>query len=155
MSTRSTIAYENADGTIKKVYCHYDGYVRHNGKILAEHYEHPADWRALCYGKDIRGIKPVNGAAKPELFDRPEDTPMFPDVYPDYAAYRASIDHLFHEYNYIMRTDGRMEVIYGDHKNPDRAKPKSLKRCLGRLKAKKFIETKNSMSNVLDQTASN
>jgi hypothetical protein len=148
MSTRSTIAIEHANGTIKKVYCHYDGYVRHVGKCLAEHYSLRHHWNDLCYGNDIRGFElQDNGmVCTVQRFDRPEDSPMFPDVYPDYAAYRASIDHLFHEYNYILRKNNKMEVIYGDHKNPDRAKPKSLKRCLGRLKAKKSLETKNSMS---------
>lgn len=148
MSTRSTIAIEHANGTIKKVYCHYDGYVRHVGKCLAEHYSLRHHWNDLCYGNDIRGFElQDNGTVcTVNRFDRESDDPMFPNVYPDYAAYRASIDHLFHEYNYIMRKDGKMEVIEGNHKNPDKAKPKSLKRCLGRLKAKKSIETKNSMS---------
>lgn len=149
MSTRSTIAIENANGTIKKVYCHFDGYISHNGKILAEQYSNPADWRGLCYGKDIRGFDMNDGIATPQRYEREEDEPMFPDEYPDYASYVASIDHLFHEFNYLMRKDGEMEVIVGDwrrHGGSPKAKPKSLKRCLGRLKAKKFIETKNSMS---------
>lgn len=149
MSTRSTIAYENADGTIKKVYCHYDGYLEHNGKILAEHYSNHADWKRLCYGKDIRGFGMNEGTINPSFFDDEGDTPMFPDIYPDFAAYAASIDHLFHEFNYIMRKDGKMEVIKGDwrrhEKNPI-VKCMSLKRCLGRLKAKQFLETKNSMN---------
>ena len=152
MSTRSTIAIENADGTVKKVYCHFDGYIKHNGQILAEHYSNYADWKALCLGKDIRGIDPRNGVAKPEFYDHPEDTPFWPTPYANYADYVASIDHLFHEYNYIMRKDGKMEVIIGNHRNPSKAKPKSLKRCVGRIKAKQFLKTKNSM-NVLDENA--
>lgn len=136
MSTRSTIAIEHADGTVKKVYCHYDGYISHNGKILAEQYSMRHHWNDLCYGKDIRGFDMKDGAATPSRFDRECDEPMFPDKYPDYAAYVASIDHLFHEFNYIMRKDNKMEVIEGNHKNPHKAKPKSLKRCLGRLKKK-------------------
>lgn len=38
MGTRSTIAIERADGTIAQVYCHWDGYLDHNGRILQEHY---------------------------------------------------------------------------------------------------------------------
>lgn len=150
MSTRSTIAIENANGTIKKIYCHFDGSISHNGKILAEQYSNPSDWRTLCYGNDIRGL---DGVAVPQRYNRPEDKPFWPNEYPDYAAYRSSIDHLFHEYNYIMRKDGSMEVIYGDYKYPDRAKPKSLKRCIGRMKAKQFTKTKNSMTNVIDENA--
>ena len=38
MSTRSYIAYKDVDGTVKGAFCHYDGYLEHNGKILFEHY---------------------------------------------------------------------------------------------------------------------
>ena len=38
MATRSTIAIEHEDGTVEQVYCHFDGYLSHNGKILQEHY---------------------------------------------------------------------------------------------------------------------
>ena len=38
MATRSTIALEFADGTVQQVYCHWDGYLDYNGKLLAEHY---------------------------------------------------------------------------------------------------------------------
>jgi hypothetical protein len=38
MSTRSRIGIENQDGTISSIYCHHDGYISHNGKILQESY---------------------------------------------------------------------------------------------------------------------
>jgi len=38
MSTNSTIAKKNSDGSITAIYCHWDGYISHNGKILLEHY---------------------------------------------------------------------------------------------------------------------
>ena len=41
MGTRSTIALEFADGTVEQVYCHWDGYLEHNGQILARHYMDP------------------------------------------------------------------------------------------------------------------
>ena len=41
MGTRSTIALEFADGTVEQVYCHWDGYLENNGKILARHYMDP------------------------------------------------------------------------------------------------------------------
>jgi hypothetical protein len=39
MATRSHIGLRNLDGTVDYIYCHYDGYPQHNGKILAEHYQ--------------------------------------------------------------------------------------------------------------------
>lgn len=38
MGTRSRIGYELPDHTVVSVYCHYDGYVDHNGRVLVEHY---------------------------------------------------------------------------------------------------------------------
>lgn len=39
MATRSRIAIENEDGTIKSIYCHNDGYLEHNGVILLKYYQ--------------------------------------------------------------------------------------------------------------------
>ena len=37
MGTRSAIAMKTEDG-IRSIYCHWDGYVDHNGRILKEFY---------------------------------------------------------------------------------------------------------------------
>ena len=39
MSTNSTIAIQKEDGSIKGVYCHWDGYLSHNGNILLNNYD--------------------------------------------------------------------------------------------------------------------
>lgn len=39
MSTHSLICRQISKSTIKYVYCHFDGYIRHNGKILDRHYQ--------------------------------------------------------------------------------------------------------------------
>jgi hypothetical protein len=38
MATRSHIGVRNTDGTVDYIYCHWDGYPEHNGKILIDHY---------------------------------------------------------------------------------------------------------------------
>ena len=38
MSTRSTIAIRRNDGSVKKIYCHSDGYIQWNGSILQKYY---------------------------------------------------------------------------------------------------------------------
>jgi len=51
MSTRSNIGILNQDGTVDYIYCHYDGYVSHNGKILSEHYSDEASvWALIALG---------------------------------------------------------------------------------------------------------
>jgi len=39
MATRSTIAIQLENGSINQVYCHWDGYLENNGKILMENYK--------------------------------------------------------------------------------------------------------------------
>ena len=38
MGTRSRIGIQMEDDTIRSIYCHWDGYPSHNGKLLLEHY---------------------------------------------------------------------------------------------------------------------
>jgi hypothetical protein len=38
MSTNSSIAVKKSDGVIQSIYCHWDGYPSHNGKMLLKHY---------------------------------------------------------------------------------------------------------------------
>jgi hypothetical protein len=61
MGTRSTIALEFADGTVEQVYCHWDGYLEHNGKILLEHYSDPFKLRDLIDLGDMSALRPEIG----------------------------------------------------------------------------------------------
>ena len=47
MATRSTISIINNDNTITSVYCHWDGYIAYNGKLLLLFYNNEAQVRAL------------------------------------------------------------------------------------------------------------
>jgi hypothetical protein len=38
MSTNSTIAVVNEDGSVSSVYCHFDGYISHTGFALLQQY---------------------------------------------------------------------------------------------------------------------
>jgi hypothetical protein len=38
MATRSRIAIENQDGSVISIYCHWDGHIETNGRILNENY---------------------------------------------------------------------------------------------------------------------
>ena len=61
MGTRSTIALEYADGTVEQVYCHWDGYLAHNGQILLKHYSNPFILRDLIDLGDVSSLKPTIG----------------------------------------------------------------------------------------------
>lgn len=53
MGTRSAIAVENQDGTCDYVYCHWDGYPSHNGRILRDHYQDRDKVRSLISNGSI------------------------------------------------------------------------------------------------------
>ena len=65
MATRSTIALEFADGTIGQVYCHWDGYLAHNGKILFENYSNPFILRDLIDLGGLSSLRPTIGTKHP------------------------------------------------------------------------------------------
>ena len=56
MATRSTIAKLGKDGIIKAVYCHSDGYLEYNGKMLNEHYKDESKVDELLVHGDISSL---------------------------------------------------------------------------------------------------
>ena len=56
MSTRSTIGVANSDGTIRGIYCHFDGYPEAVGRILIGHYTDPEKVAALMNLGDISSL---------------------------------------------------------------------------------------------------
>jgi hypothetical protein len=56
MATRSEIGARQNDGTIKAVYCHWDGYPEGVGATLAEHYTDPAKVEALLNLGDFSSL---------------------------------------------------------------------------------------------------
>jgi len=42
MGTRSLIGVMDENGFVKGIYCHWDGYPEHNGRILRDHYTTPS-----------------------------------------------------------------------------------------------------------------
>ena len=115
MGTRSTIALEYADGTVGQVYCHWDGYLEHNGQILLEHYSDPFKLQRLINCGDLSSLAPE---VSPEPYtthdfnepqkgvcvfygrDRGEDN-VSARNFADFDAYVRT--HSYQEYEYILR----------------------------------------------------
>ena len=130
MATRSTIALEFADGTIGQVYCHWDGYLSHNGKILFENYSNPFILRDLIDLGDVSSLRPMIGTKHPfSKLDATISDAEFDNLYGnmttfygrdrgeagvsaqyfvDFQDYLAH--HQYEEYEYILRKDGRWYV---------------------------------------------
>ena len=137
MSTRSTIAIENQDGSIEKIYCHFDGYIRHMGVMLNTYFNAPDNVRLLIANGDLSGI---DKGGKPrhykDINGHENEEPMF-SPYANHAEYVASIDHVFHEFNYLFRFNGKWEVIKGASNGL--TKPMSLSRCVSKFKKAQTI----------------
>jgi len=124
MGTRSTIALEFADGSVQQVYCHWDGYLDHNGRILQEHYSDPFKLRELIDLGDMSSLAPNIGTQ--HAFDKaPEGECTFylrdrkesgceAKKFKDFADYKAN--HQYEEYEYILRACGDKAVWFvADH----------------------------------------
>ena len=57
MGTRSRIGIELPDGQVRSVYCHWDGYPEHNGRILIQHYTQREDVEKLIAGGSISSLR--------------------------------------------------------------------------------------------------
>ena len=59
MGTRSRIGVMHGDN-VKSVYCHWDGYLQHNGAILQEHYDSVKANQLVALG-DLSSLRPNIG----------------------------------------------------------------------------------------------
>lgn len=75
MSTNSTISAVFADGSIRSVYCHWDGYVEWNGMILNSFYNTQEKAEAVVSHGDISSLNrylfPNGRAVDSHSFDSP------------------------------------------------------------------------------------
>jgi len=137
MATRSTIALVFADGSVQQVYCHWDGYLDHNGRILFEHYSDPFKLRDLIDLGDISSLDKEVGEKHPfdpygsdedkALYDAAEkanwttfygrdrgETGVGAKRFKNYEDYR--LNHQYEEYEYILRqVDGKAVWFVCDH----------------------------------------
>ena len=63
MGTRSRIGVMHGD-KVKSVYCHWDGYVAHNGRLLQDHYDSAKANQLVAMG-DMSSLGRVIGEAHP------------------------------------------------------------------------------------------
>lgn len=136
MGTRSTIALEFADGTVQQVYCHWDGYLAHNGKILFENYSDPFKLRDLIdqgyissLGREIGEKHPFSphGAGDQAAYDAAMKAGATTFYARDrgeegceakkFASFSDYVDnHQYEEYEYILRNiDGKAVWFVADH----------------------------------------
>lgn len=80
MGTRSLIAVVHGNN-YKTVYCHWDGYLSHNGRILQEHYDSPKANNLVALG-NISSLQPNIGEKHPfSQFDTDMPAKEFEEKY--------------------------------------------------------------------------
>ena len=112
MGTRSTIAVQHANGKVTSVYCHWDGYLENNGKLLVQHYNTQDLAAELVSGGAISSLgvritpvgehsfeTPERGTTVYYARDRGEDLKR--SDFWDLEMYRLTNDE--QEYNYLFR----------------------------------------------------
>ena len=136
MATRSTIALEFADGTIGQVYCHWDGYLAHNGKMLMEYYSNPFILRDLIDLGSLSSLRPQIGTKHPfSMFEANMTQDEYANLYRDMCTFYGRdrgegqsdatyfkdylhflVDGQQEEYDYILRNvDGVATWFVSDH----------------------------------------
>lgn len=124
MATRSTIAQEQPNGQVLQIYCHWDGYLDNNGRILQEHYTDKAKVYALMLLGDISSLREQIGEAHDFDVRYTDNDPReqwcvaygrdrgekatHAKVFKNFEDYVEN--HQFEEYEYIQRIDGRWYV---------------------------------------------
>ena len=72
MATRSLIGIKLKDNIVKTIYCHWDGYPEHNGKLLIENYSTPATITELMELGDLSSLAESPDQCKAYHRDRNE-----------------------------------------------------------------------------------
>ena len=124
MATRSRIGIELEDGTIKSIYCHWDGYISNNGKLLLNHYTDREKVTQLIELGDISNLAPEVNPSEPHTFNKPQDgvtVAYHRDREEKLSPARTDsirgqfIARGYEEYGYLFNKENQWEVIVNDN----------------------------------------
>lgn len=102
MATRSRIGVEQSDGTIRSIYCHFDGYLDGVGQTLLDHYSDSEKLNQLLDLGDLSSLGPqLDGKTVAYARDRGET-----DVDAQTSGSFEEFLKLREEYTYLF-SDGR------------------------------------------------
>jgi hypothetical protein len=119
MATRSTIAIQNDDGTVTGIYCHWDGYLSYNGRILKENYNTEAKVRELialgqlsALGETIGEKVDFNNAPDGQCIAYGRDRGEIDSDAETFNTWTALLNLSGQEYNYLFVPDEGWRVEY-------------------------------------------
>ena len=98
MGTRSNIAYAKEDNKIVASYCHYDGYIEHNGVMLLKYYNGEKQARDLVDNGYMSSLKPtIDGINEGRVH---EDKPI---EYRNEFIFMNDLEALWVEFVYLFK----------------------------------------------------
>lgn len=118
MATRSVIGMVNVDKSITGIYCHYDGYLENNGKILLQHYKNVDSIRMLMDLGDLSYLDKNVNPTGPHSFRNPErgvcvaygrdrgETNVDGVIYEDLGGFEDAMEDYGCDYQYLFE-DGK------------------------------------------------
>lgn len=122
MATRSRIAIEREDGSVWSIYCHWDGYPEHNGRVLQEHYQDRAKVERLIALGSLSSLRPNVEPKGEHSFEKPEDDATVAyhrdrgeslskaEYHSDKSAYfKSDVE----EYGYLFTKEGEWKYVEG------------------------------------------
>ena len=93
MSTRSNIVYDTGD-SVRAIYCHHDGYLDYNGRILFEHYNSEDKVEALIELGDFTSLKPTIEETRKKVMNCEQETNRSLDQYM-HLAHNSDIQYIY------------------------------------------------------------
>lgn len=126
MATRSRIGIETLEGSVKSIYCHWDGYPENNGTILLEHYKDREKVEKLIALGAISYLAEEVESTLDHSFDSPQDRVTVAYHRDRGSSYEGAefnpsresfVKSDVEEYGYLFTQDGEWLFING-HKNP-------------------------------------
>jgi hypothetical protein len=125
MGTRSNIAYAKEDNKIVASYCHYDGYIEHNGVMLLKHYNGEKQARDLVDNGYMSSLKStIDEINHGRLNDRGRVHEDEPTEYANEFIFMNDLEALWIEFVYLFK-DGKWYVAESDSVKTPQAYNKS------------------------------
>ena len=115
MATRSLIGMNLDNGITKIIYCHWDGYPEHNGKLLIENYSTPAAITELMLLGDLSNLDLTPAKCKAYHRDRNEPWGMVEPRDTDVNELGTLANDYGVDYVYIYNEDFEWECSRPDY----------------------------------------
>lgn len=100
MSTRSRIGIKRKDGSVESIYCHWDGYLEYNGKVLLENYKDINKINELLDLGNISSLGSTIDSTNAYMRDRGE-TGQEKKAHKDLAEFNAYMYDTWEEFVYL------------------------------------------------------